>query len=255
MSKWPSVTCIVCTHNRPKYLPRALNSILSQTYQDYEVIVIHDGPPQDETKKICEMYSGKFEKVGVDFAFMSTDEGSGYYCVPRNSAILHAKGDYIAHLDDDNEWRPHTLASYIEAIEEGTVWPDFVYGKINYKLEEGASPEHNGKLLFVGEGELVVWDEEAMKRLAVSAQFNFIDSSSFMASKGAYWRLHLATGKMFNEMMRRYGDWEIITRAVYFAGWRGKEIDKVVLDYWWGTEGQLQLNRAVNEQVYAENIK
>ena len=254
MNKWPTVSVIICTHNRPAPLSRALYSVLNQTYQDYEVIVVHDGPPSEDTKKVCEDMASMFDKLGINFAFMSTDESSGYYCVPRNLAITTAMGDYIAHLDDDNAWYPNTLELYVSAMEEGTVWPDFVYGRIRYLIESGSKTVANYRTLAIGPSGHQPWDEVALFRLKTGPSCNFIDTSSFMASKGAYWRLYLATFNMFNEGWRRYGDWELVTRGVYYAGWRGKDINEIVLDYYWGTPGQIQLTRPQNESVGKRSV-
>jgi len=252
---WPTVSVIVCTHLRPSTLPRALDSVITQSYRDFECIVIHDGPPDDDTKRICEEYATHFERVDLPFIFTSTDEASGYYCVPRNTAICHARGDYIAGLDDDNAWAPRTLEVLVAAMEEGLVWPDFAYGRIRYCFADGARKVHRNRTLPCGVGGHQPWDDMAMARLATGPMANFIDSSSFIAAKGAYWRLDVATGSMFNPAYRRFGDWELLARATHYAGWRGKAVDEVVLDYYWGTPGQLQLTRPLNEQVRGEVVR
>lgn len=260
MSRYPLVTAIVCTHDRPQVLPRALDSLLAQSLDDFEVIVIHDGPPDDETKRICEEYVDRFATRGVEMNFMSTSEASGYYCVPRNMAICHARGDYIYHLDDDNAAKHDALEAMVGALREGTVWPDFVYGLIDYKFHPGAPKVHKWRTLPEGMSTYQPWDADlgqesvALRRLAAGFRSNFIDSSSFMASRGAYYRLALATEKMFNESYRRAGDWELVTRAVFYAGWRGRGIEVPVVDYYWGTPGQIQLSRHF-EGVKAEVVK
>lgn len=255
MSTWPKVSVIICCHQRPSVLPRALDSLLAQTFRGFETCVIHDGPPDEGTMAVCKEYEGRFEEAGLEFEFSSTDEESKYYCVPRNMAIgMLTRGDYIAHLDDDNFFYPYTLQVMVDAIEAGTEWPDFVYGRIQYAFEEGAAREFNGQALPEGLAPLQPWDDMAIARLAAGPMSNFIDTSSFMAARGAYWRLYLATQMMFNEGYRRFGDWELLTRAVHFAGWRGKAIDKAVVVYNWGTPGQIQLNRAANERVEGKVI-
>lgn len=244
-SRWPAVTSIICTHHRPSTLSRALDSLLSQTWRDFETIVIHDGPPSDETVAVIQRYDALFEEAGLELRFTATDEESKYYCAPRNQAIAHSRGDYIYHLDDDNVAAPRCLEALHGALTEGVEWPDFSYGRINYCFEGGQRVEGpNGQELPEGLAPLQPWGETALLRLQ-SFSTNFIDTSSFMAAKGAYWRLYMATGMMFNEGQRRGGDWELLCRAVYFAGWRGKAVDEKVLDYFWNTPNQIQLNRPV----------
>lgn len=240
---WPCVTAIVNTHLRPKLLDRALLSVLNQTYTDYELIVIHDGPADDETVSVCRDYAEQFDEIKIRFRFIATDEASGYQCVPKNVATWHAKGDYIAYLDDDNEWTDDHLEVLVAAIEEGTVWPDFTYGRRTYIIDEGYEPT---QALFEGDSSLVEFNEEGVKRLAEGPQANFIDTSDALIAKGAMWRLQLATEQMWNESYRRFADWELFCRGVHFAGWRGKAVDKIVQRYHWHGKN-VQLTRAARE--------
>jgi len=238
--EFPCVTAIVNTYKRPKLLKRALDSVENQDFDDFEVIVIHDGPADEETIEVCKESADVFELTEVDFRFLALDENSGYQCVPKNVAIWHARGDYIAYLDDDNEWTSNHLTVLVEAIEEGKVWPDFVYGRREYVIDEGCTRMnlHNGVSPFVPFAENV-------QRLH-NPSTNFIDTSDALVAKGALWRLQLATGKMWNEEYRRFGDWELFTRGVFFSGWRGKGVNAVVQKYHWHGEN-LQLTRPLTE--------
>lgn len=253
--KYPLVTVIVCTCDRPVQLRRALASVLAQTWTDLEVVCIHDGPPSEETKTVLNEYGDLFYNKGVDWLAPGTDEKSGYYCAPRNTAITHyTRGDYIMHLDDDNALTPTAVEALVTALREGVVWDDFTYGRLNYVFEEGARRIHKHRTLPFGISDIQPWDDMAKARLAAGPMTSFIDTSSFMASRGAYWRLGLATGMMFNESLRRFGDYELLTRAVFFAGWRGKAVDEVVVDYYWGSPNQIQLGRPAHEGATGEAV-
>ncbi len=243
--KWPCVTAIVNTYERPDLLERALESVIRQTFDDFEVIVVHDGPPDNATISICEIYAALFESRRVPYRFVALEQNSGYQCVPKNVATWHACGDYIAYLDDDNEWTDDHLEVLVDAIEEGDVWPDFVYGRREYIHDPGfVAPK--GMKLPSGPTEFVPWTEEAKQRLAQSPSMNFIDTSDMLIAKGAMWRLDMATENMWNESLRRFGDWELITRGTFFSGWKGKGVDKVVQRYHWHGSN-IQLTRPINE--------
>lgn len=249
---YPTVSVIVNTHKRSDMLARALDSVLTQVYKDFEVVVVHDGPPDEETLKMCGEggeYWTKFVEAGHDFQWLSTDECSGYQCVPKNVALARARGDYIAFLDDDNEFLPHHLQVLMGAMLEGLVWPDFAYARWEYVKDEGYVNEE----LKEGPTPFQPWDEFALRRLASSPMANFIDTSSFIAAKGAYWRLYATTEQWWNESYRRFGDWELLTRAVYFADWRGKAVDEVTMRYHWHGKN-VQLTRAANEQVVGKAV-
>ena len=254
-SEWPTVSVIVRTFKRAELLRRALDSVLAQTFRDFECIVVHDGPAEDDTLTVFTDYEAKFLEAGIEFLAMATDEASKYYCVPSNAAISKAAGDYIAFLDDDNEFFPRHLEVLAAAMEEGTVWPDFAYARWEYDFEPGSRRINNHRTLPFGPTSLQPWDEMAMKRLAAGPMTNFIDSSSFLIAKGALWRLQLVAGRIWNEARRRFADWWLITEGAHFVGWRGKAVDEVTMRYYWGTPGQIQLNRPLQEGVRAVAVE
>ncbi len=248
--RWPCVSVIVNTYDRPLMLSRALLSVLKQDFEDFEVLVVHDGPADGNTVEACSRAHRLFSGRDVPFTFFGLEENSGYQCVPKNTATTHARGDYIAYLDDDNEWTPNHLSVLVEAIEEGSVWPDFVYGRREYvDTREVKEP-----VLTVGPSPFVPWTEEARQRLASSPMNNFIDTSDMLIGKGPLWRLHLATGQMWNEGWRRFGDWELITRGVFFSGWRGRGVDEIVQKYYWHG-ANIQLTRPVKEIPEQKHVK
>ena len=238
---WPCVTAIVNTYKRADLLARALESVLCQDFKDFEVIVIHDGPANEDTEEVCEEYAAKFEGRDVVFRFMATDECSGYQCVPKNVATWHSHGDYIAYLDDDNEWTQDHLTVLVNAMEESKVWPDFAYGRRLYVDDRSVKIP----ALAVGESPFVPFEVGA-SALSESPLKNFIDTSDVIVAKGAMWALQLATGMMWNEGLRRFGDWELFTRGVFLAGWRGKGVDKIVQIYHWHGDN-VQLTRKPQE--------
>jgi len=103
MNSAPVVSVVVATRERPMLAERALASIASQTFQDFETIVVDDGSTElarHSYRQICERY-------GERFRFHATvppeSLGSGPAAV-RNRGIRAARGDYVAFLDDDDEW-------------------------------------------------------------------------------------------------------------------------------------------------------
>ena len=243
--EWPCVSAIVNTFERPELLERALESVLRQSFGDFEVLVIHDGPPDQATLGVCEVFATLFEARNIAYRFVALEENSGYQCVPKNVATWHARGDYIAYLDDDNEWTDDHLEILVDAIEEGDTWPDFVYGRREYVYDKGFVPPKGHKLP-KGPTKFVPWTDEAKQRLATSPSNNFIDTSDMLIAKGALWRLDMATESMWNESLRRFADWELITRGTFFSGWQGKGVDAVVQRYHWHGKN-IQLTRPINE--------
>jgi len=105
------VSIIIPTYNGAKYLPQAVESILAQTYDQYEIVIIDDGST-DQTKDIVsdfiDSYPGKIRYIYQDNAGVS---------VARNTGIQNSKGRYIAFLDSDDQWLSQHLEKSVMAIE------------------------------------------------------------------------------------------------------------------------------------------
>ena len=105
VNKEPLVSVITATLNASKYLREALNSILNQTYQNIEVLII-DGGSTDDTKEIANM----FPKVSF-----VTQNGKGLFDA-WNQGIKMCTGDFVAILDSDDIWNPTTLSDHVNAL-------------------------------------------------------------------------------------------------------------------------------------------
>lgn len=101
----PRVSIVIPTHNRPDFLDEALASVRAQTFTDYEIIVISNGENlESASRKIASKHGCRYFEL--DEANLSA---------ARNFAIGHAKGDWIAFLDDDDLWVPWKLERQIAA--------------------------------------------------------------------------------------------------------------------------------------------
>jgi len=114
----PRVSVIIPTYNRSFLCERAVKSVLDQTYTDFEVIVADDGST-DETRRAIEHLSDKIRYLCLEHHGRSR---------ARNRAIAKARGEYIAFLDSDDIFLPHTLARQVEHLDKN---PDYgmVYGQ------------------------------------------------------------------------------------------------------------------------------
>ena len=101
------VSVVIPTLRRPKLLVRALASVFSQTYKELEVIVVIDGP-DEETADVLRTLNDPRLRVIVNSRSL-TAAGVSRGCV----GIDHAKGEWIAFLDDDDEWLPGKIQKQI----------------------------------------------------------------------------------------------------------------------------------------------
>ena len=99
----PKVSVLIATFNCAKYIAEAIDSVLDQTYTDYEIIIVDDGST-DDTKSIIKTYLDK----NADKIKYYYQENQGLACA-RNVAIKYSKGKYIAFLDADDKWLPPRL--------------------------------------------------------------------------------------------------------------------------------------------------
>lgn len=105
------VSVVIPTHNRADLLPRAIDSVLNQTYSNFEIIVVSDGST-DNTEEVVKSYSDKDSRIR--FIGYSPARGGN---IARNTGIVAAKGEYVAFLDDDDEWMPAKLEKQINVME------------------------------------------------------------------------------------------------------------------------------------------
>lgn len=103
----PHVSVVIPTYNRATYIRRAVDSVLAQTYRDFEIIVVDDGS-EDDTNRILEDYAERVRYVFQDNA------GPG---AARNHGIRISTGAYLAFLDSDDVWMPTFLAQTVSALE------------------------------------------------------------------------------------------------------------------------------------------
>ena len=124
------VSVIIPTHNRAQYLPVAIKSVLNQTFQDFEIIVVDDAS-SDNTADVAR----SFTDSRIRFTRFDANRGGS---AARNQGILTAKSGYLAFLDDDDEWAPDKLARQVHTLDEATEDVGAVYtGYIMVEPKEG----------------------------------------------------------------------------------------------------------------------
>jgi len=107
-----SVSTIIPTRNRPEPLERAIRSVLAQSFQDFEIIVVIDGPDEKTNP-------AALEAIDPRIRVLSLPQNVGL-AEARNEGIRAAWGKWIALLDDDDEWLPAKLQMQVaKAIELG----------------------------------------------------------------------------------------------------------------------------------------
>jgi len=105
----PTVSVIIPTYNRAHLVGRAIRSVMSQTCQDFEIIVVDDGST-DDTEKVV----SSFNDPRIRYYQHQTNRG---HSATRNTGITMSRGKYIAFLDSDDEYLPEKLEAQLEVFE------------------------------------------------------------------------------------------------------------------------------------------
>ncbi len=105
----PRVSVIVPAYNAMRYLPSALDSILVQTFQDFEILIVDDGSHDG-----IQQWATRLDDPRIQF-FTQANGGSA---AARNTGISHATGEYIAFLDSDDLWDPTKLEKQVRLLDE-----------------------------------------------------------------------------------------------------------------------------------------
>jgi glycosyltransferase involved in cell wall biosynthesis len=103
------VTAIIPTRNRPGLLMRAVRGALSQTHRDLEVVVVIDGPDPATVAALGSISDTRLQVVELRENVGSADA--------RNIGVQHAKGEWVAFLDDDDEWMPQKIERQLDCAK------------------------------------------------------------------------------------------------------------------------------------------
>ena len=106
------ISVIVPVYKTEQYLAKCIDSILQQSYRDYELILVDDGSP-DGCGRICDQYTAKDERIRV------IHKENGGLSDARNAGIDAAKGEYLTFIDSDDWADPHLLEVLFQGIRQG----------------------------------------------------------------------------------------------------------------------------------------
>jgi len=143
-SNSPKVSVIVTTHNRAHLLGRAVKSVLYQSYTGFELVIVDDAS-SDNTEEIVRGFDDK------RIVYIRHGEEMGGPAA-RNTGIRSARGEYVAFLDDDDEWLPEKLERQVEKMESspadvGLIYTGFVLvDDLKKKRERMVYPVYRGDL-------------------------------------------------------------------------------------------------------------
>ena len=120
---FPLVSVLIATYNRASTLRYALESVLWQTFQDFEVWVIGDCCTDDSARVVESFHDPRLH-------WLNLSSNSGFQSVPHNEGLRRSRGKYIAYLNHDDIWLPEHLQLLVRALEKNDA--DFAYGLLEW---------------------------------------------------------------------------------------------------------------------------
>ena len=104
------VSVLMCTYNRRFCLQQAIDSVLCQTYPDFEFVIVDDGST-DGTEELIKSYQDP------RIRYFKLDQNS-FYCYAANQGLDHCQGDYVAFMNSDDAWLPDKLEKQVSVMEQ-----------------------------------------------------------------------------------------------------------------------------------------
>ena len=218
-----AVTVVIPFYNRARTLSRALDSVISQTFTGWEVVLVDDGST-DESLKVAERYAHEYEeRIRV---FRQENGGPG---AARNTGIAKARGSFIAILDSDDEWSPIFIERVLAAFN-ACPEVDWVYTNVRRMGE-------NGQVIIPS-----VFDDQRsgpFRKLKTRrcAHLNVIEDPAFLetaiASTVKEGANSIIRRKVFDRVSYhptiRFGEDRILTMRAIGAGFRFGFIDEILM--------------------------
>lgn len=126
------ISIIIPVYNVEQYIEKCIKSLISQSYENIEIIFINDGTP-DNSRKIISKYEKKYKNIRC------IDKENGGQAVARNLALKEAKGDYVIFIDSDDWVDKDMCKKFIEVAEKENA--DLVFSSKFYQVENEKKTE------------------------------------------------------------------------------------------------------------------
>ena len=200
----PHVSIIMPTYNRAWIIDRAIQSVLDQTFVDFELIIIDDGS-SDDTADVLENYSDK-RIIRLSSAHLGQ-------CGARNLGLSRARGKLISYLDSDNRWHPNFLEVMTASMGRNVL----IYSGQNLLLSERLS---HGERIIGRRTRTRAFNPQAMLK------GNLIDTNAAMHTAAV-----LKEVGNFDVELEHSVDWDLFVRMVIAHPLRVAYVDQILGDY------------------------
>jgi glycosyltransferase involved in cell wall biosynthesis len=190
----PLVSVVIPTCRRSEAVSRALRSALAQTYAAIEVIVVIDGPDDATSRALGEIVDSRLKVV-----HLTRNQGGS---VARNTGVARAKGEWIAFLDDDDEWLPEKLEKQMALAQGLECVTPIISCQFIAQTDSGA---YIWPRRFPRAGEAL--SEYLLTRRGIGRDDGFVATPTILTPKSLLERVRFKAG------LRKHQDWDWVLRA------------------------------------------
>ena len=136
------ISVVIPLYNKEKQIRATLESVLAQSYQDFEIVIVNDGSTDSSVEKVAQVHDPRIRLIHQENAGVSA---------ARNRGIEEANGEFIAFLDADDLWKPEYLKTQYELTQQ---YPECSVFACNYEFVDAqgqVKPTTIHKIPFMGE--------------------------------------------------------------------------------------------------------
>jgi len=229
----PCVSVVVPFYNRENTIGRTISSVLKQTFEDWELVIVDDG--SDDNNLLVRIVN-QFDDSRIQVLFQKQNLGGG---AARNIGMLAAKGEYIAFLDSDDEWENNKLEKQVE----------FHKNKSKHLVSYTKSVIHDG----VDKNPQEPLPAQAIEKGEKVADYLFV-RGGFMPTPSLFGSRSVFIQCLFDTTLRRHQDYDFLL-SLEKKGCEFEMIDEVLVHIHWEDVGTKSGERFYCPDVSAHFIE
>lgn len=194
MTSDPLISVVIPTRGRADLLKRAIESVYKQTFTNYQIVVVVDGPDTETESMLQELKNSKLEYI-INPKSLGGSEA-------RNVGVNHARGNWIAFLDDDDEWFPNKLEEQYKIAKQKRDKSPIIYSRL---IASSPKADYEWPRRGIKKNEHI--SEYLFTRRSLFQGEGLIQTSTIFVSRD------LMIALPFKKGLKRHQDWDWLLRA------------------------------------------